>query len=367
MVRFGNRVRLAALTVLVVALAACSGENTPAASSTSATATPTSSAAAPVRLNMLHIDGDSGLDPAVDWFAERVLELSDGALVVTPGFECCGSEVDVEQVLVDKVAKGEAELGWVGARAFDELGVTSLRALTAPMLLDSYAVQQAVIEGGIAQDALADLSATGIEALALLPGAMRHPISAPRPLIAPVDWAGLTIYVFHSQQNVQSVAALGAAPVELGFPERDAGISAGTIQGLENTFAFYAGHAGVDLPYAVANVNLWPRISVLVAAPDALTAEQRDILTQAAIETAARSADFADDDEKSLSEACTSASAQVALATTEQLAAYRAAFEPVYSAIKADPAAAGLYDGVVSIKDETKPDQALILPAACGA
>jgi len=366
-VRFRRRVRSAALTVLLVALAACSGGDAPAASSNSGTAAPTSSAAAAVTLTMLHIDGDSGLDPAVDWFAERVGELSNGALVITPRFECCGSEVDVEQELVSKVAKGEAELGWVGARAFDELGVTSLRALTAPMLLDSYAVQQAVIEGDIAQDALADLSATGIEAVTLLPGAMRHPISAPRPLIAPEDWAGLTIYVFHSQQNVQSVAALGAAPVELGFEQRDAGISAGTIQGLENTFAFYAGHAGAGLPYAVANVNLWPRISVLVAAPDALTAEQRDILTQAARETAAKSSDFAADDEKALSEACASASAQVALATNEQLAAYRAAFEPVYSAIKADPAAIGLYDSVVSIKDQTKPDQALILPAACGA
>ena len=261
-VRFRGKNRLAALTVLVVIIAACSGGNTPDASVNSATPSVTLDPPAPAELTMLHIDSDSGLDPAVDWFIERVLELSTGALVVTPGFECCGGEVDIEQVLVDKVAKGEAELGWVGARAFDELGVTSLRALTAPMLVDSYAVQRAVIEGGLAQDALADLNATGIEAVAILPGAMRHPISAPRPLIAPVDWAGLTIYVFHSQQNVQSVAALGGDPVELGFAQRDAGITAGTIQGLENTFAFCAGHADVGLPYAVANVNLWPRISV---------------------------------------------------------------------------------------------------------
>lgn len=319
---------------------------------------------------MMHIDGDSALDPAVDWFTERVQELSNGALVVTPSFECCGGDVDVEQQLVDKVAKGEAELGWVGARAFDELGATSLRALTAPTLLDSYAVQQAVIEGGVAQDALADLSVTGIEALALVPGAMRHPISAERPLVAPPDWAGLTAYVFHSQQNVRSVAALGATPVELGFEERDSGIANGTIQALENTFAFYADHAGSDMPNTVANVNLWPRISVLVAAPkalDALTAEQRDTLLQAATETAARSADFADVDQELLASACSSATAQVALATSEQLAAYRAAFEPVYSSIKADPAAAGLYDSVVSIKAQTTGDPAPTLPAGCAA
>ena len=297
-------------------------------------------------------------------------ELSNGALVVTPAFDCCGGDVDVEQQLIAKVAKGEAELGWVGARAFDELGATSLRALTAPMLLDSYAVQQAVIEGGVAKEALADLSATGIEALALVPGAMRHPISAQRPLVAPPDWAGLTAYVFHSQQNVQSVAALGATPVELGFDERDSGMANGTIQALENTFAFYAEHAGSDMPNAVANVNLWPRISVLVSAPnalDALTQEQRDILLQAASETAARSADFADEDRERLAAACSSATAQVALATTEQLAAYRAAFEPVYSSIKADPAAAGLYDSVVSIKAQTTADPVPTVPADCAA
>ena len=121
MARFHCRLAMVA-PMVVVALAACSGGSNPAPSSESVTVTPSSSAAGPVQLTMMHIDGDSGLDPAVDWFTDRVLELSNGAVVVRPSFGCCGQEVDVEQQLVDKVAKGEAELGWVGTRAFDELG-----------------------------------------------------------------------------------------------------------------------------------------------------------------------------------------------------------------------------------------------------
>ena len=43
------------------------------------------------------------------------------------------------------VAAGQVDLGWSGTRVFDTMGVTSFQALHAPMLIDSYALQHAVI------------------------------------------------------------------------------------------------------------------------------------------------------------------------------------------------------------------------------
>lgn len=56
---------------------------------------------------------------------------------------------DNEQRFVRAVAAGEVDLGWVGTRAFAELGVTSLEALTAPFLVDSYALQAAILDSDL--------------------------------------------------------------------------------------------------------------------------------------------------------------------------------------------------------------------------
>ena len=44
------------------------------------------------------------------------------------------------------VADDTYDLGVVGTQVFDTLGVTSFQALNAPMLLDSYPLQAAVLE-----------------------------------------------------------------------------------------------------------------------------------------------------------------------------------------------------------------------------
>ena len=49
----------------------------------------------------------------------------------------------------DGVADGRYDLGVVGTQVFDTLGVSSFQALNAPMLVDSYALQAAVLESGL--------------------------------------------------------------------------------------------------------------------------------------------------------------------------------------------------------------------------
>ncbi len=47
------------------------------------------------------------------------------------------------------VKAGKVDMAWVGARAFDTVGVKSFQALLAPLLVDSYALEAKVFEKGI--------------------------------------------------------------------------------------------------------------------------------------------------------------------------------------------------------------------------
>ena len=103
--------------------------------------------------------GGLGQLPAVEYFVDRVAELSDGR----HPYQGRGRGTEdfapgAEQQIVRDVSAGEVDLGWVGTRVFDTIGVENFAALTAPMLIDSYALQDAVIESGITD---ADASGTG--------------------------------------------------------------------------------------------------------------------------------------------------------------------------------------------------------------
>lgn len=172
--------------VVALAVAGCSNEAAPAESDETAT------------LRMLHFDGGASLDPAVSWFVDEVAERSGGNVEIELVRSCCGEDADVERVLVSKVADSEADLGWVGTRVFGDLGVPDLRALTAPMLLDSYALQEAVITSDFAGERLASVSDLGVSEVALVPGPMRVPLSSTGPLVAPEDWSGLRVHTVAS-------------------------------------------------------------------------------------------------------------------------------------------------------------------------
>lgn len=322
----------------------------------------------PVVLEMLHIDGGPTLDPATAWFAKRVETLSDGEMLISTRHSCCGTGVDVEERLVAAVADGTAELGWVGTRVFDSLGVASLRAYTAPMLIDSYALEQAVIESEFASESLRVLDQLNIDGLALMPGSLRKPLSWHKPLLDEADWPGTTVVAFRSRLNEMSFKAVGSTPLQLGFEERDQGLLDRSIQATENSLIFQDEGREWLLRFAAVNVTLWPRISVLIANPAALerlTFSQAAVLMQAASDVAQKTPKLAAMDAEALESGCR-AGARYAEASAAQLDALRMAFEPVYEVLEHDADTTRL---VAEIRRLKKPvdaaGQALVIPPEC--
>jgi TRAP-type C4-dicarboxylate transport system substrate-binding protein len=320
----------------------------------------------PVTLTMFHIDGGPDLDPAVDWFAEAVSDASGGLVTVEVVRGCCEDALDIEEDLIAQVAAGGADLGWVGTRAFEGLGVEELLPLTAPFLVDGYGLQQSIIESEAAHSAVTAVGDAGVIGLALMPGQMRRPLAVEAPLVDPGDWAGVPVASFHSAQNARAFEALGAKPQDVTFEQRDVGIFERTILALENSLTMQDLEREDALPYATTNVALWPRISALIAAPDspAVTdAGVRQILLDAADAVAVRTTDFVAIDHAAMASAC-ERGARFAEASASQLDELRTAVKPIWDELAAGEATSALFAEIERARAVAAPEP-LGIPTGC--
>jgi TRAP-type C4-dicarboxylate transport system substrate-binding protein len=323
----------------------------------------------PVVLRLANTNGQIDFTPAVDDFVKRVEELSEGNLRIEVVDDWGEGASDAEQQVVRDVSAGEIDLGWVGTRVFDTLDVKSFQALTAPMLVDNYALQNAVIESGIAEEMMQGLDDLGVVGLGVLPDGLRKPVGVTAPILGPADWQGITFGTLLSNGQAEAIRALGATPAQVFREEREEGIANGTIDGFEVSIWIHQHNSALThlAPYVTSNVNLWPQMDVLLADParlEALTAEQREWLEHATRDAAARSAAVADKDVQALGVSC-AAGARFAVASAADLAALEAAFAPVYASLEQHPETKAFIERIRALKKSTHAELALSIPADC--
>jgi TRAP-type transport system periplasmic protein len=322
----------------------------------------------PVELRLANTGADIAQTPAVKYFVERVDELSGGQVRIKVVNEWGEFAPDAEQQVVNDLAAREVDLGWVGSRVFDTLGVESFQALTAPMLIDSYALEKAVIESGMTEEMMEGLDELGVRGLAVLADALRRPVSVDAPILTQADWRGTSFGTLKSDGQVEAIGALGGDPVEiLGHNRRDA-LDDGSLQGFEFGLSLYSDPMWSSrAPYVAANVLLWPQMDVVLANPgrlDGLTAKQRGWLDEAARDAARRSAALADKDATALDVAC-EGGARFADASEADLAALREAFQPVYAGLRREPATRGYLTRIQALKRSTPAPAGLTIPTEC--
>jgi TRAP-type C4-dicarboxylate transport system substrate-binding protein len=321
-----------------------------------------------VVLRLASTGGNIDQTPAVKYFVERVDERSGGNLRIEVVDEWAEFASDAEQQVVHAAAAGEVDLGWVGSRVFDTLGVDSFQALTAPMLIDGYALEDAVIESGITAEMMDGLETLGVLGLGVLADGLRRPVGVTTPILRPADWRGIRFGTLRSDGQVDAIRALGAEPVQIFGADRREALDNGRVQGFEfGLLLFSDPQWSSRAPYVAANVNLWPQMDVLLANQERLerlTAKQRGWLDDATQDAAARSAALVDTDAKALDVACQSG-ARFADASEADLAALQAAFEPVYANLRRHPETKAFIERIQALKQSTPPDPALSIPAEC--
>jgi TRAP-type C4-dicarboxylate transport system substrate-binding protein len=305
--------------------------------------------------------------PPVAYFVRRVEQLSHGTIQIRVGNDWASYAPDAEAQVVRAVASGIVDLGWAGSRVFDSIGVSSFRALSAPMLIDSYPLEQAVLASTISDQMLAGLRRVGVAGLGLLGDALRVPISVHRPLLRPEDWRGVEFGTLRSGVQEEVVRGLGAVPVEAFGVYRDRYLESGKLQAFELDLPRYVRDVGATkAPFVTVNIHLWPQIDVLIANPrrlSSLSDQQRAWLKQAAADAAGRSVALADDAEY-LKQACLMG-ARFYNATGAELTAMRRALSVVYQQLEQNPQTDAFIREIETLKRHTPPGPAFRIPQGC--
>ena len=231
----------------------------------------------PVVLTMANGNNDTvELEP----FATEVARRSDGKLRIKFANGWRRGTPDYETKLIGDVKAGKADLGWAGTRAFDSVGVASFDALHAPLLLDSYELEQRVLKSPLAGQMLEGLEPLGLVGLGILPGPMRKPLGVAR-LVRPEDYRGRELAIARSRVAENTLRTVDAIP----HPIPSAGEIAG-LDGVEQQIGAIQGNRYDSVAkYLTANVNLWPRLPVIFMNEEAyaaLSETQRRALKEAA-------------------------------------------------------------------------------------
>jgi TRAP-type C4-dicarboxylate transport system substrate-binding protein len=275
---------------------------------------------------------------------------------------------DAEMQVVRAVAAGQVDLGWVGSSTFDSVGVTSLEALSAPLLIDSYAVENAVLTSPLADQLLAGIEPAGVTGLGMSPGAFQLPMGVKHPLLTPGDWKGVSFGTYPSKVQEQAIRALGATPFPAIGDGRAHALDTGEIQGFNIGFPFYgSSDLPAKAPYVTANVRLWAAIGVGIANPDlyaGLTRRQRRWLVTALAQTRSYAAGRVANQTNAIRSACDKG-AQLVNATPVQLAALRSALEPVYADLNTDPKTSSAIAQIRRLAAATPPESPTQIPSTC--
>ena len=324
----------------------------------------------PVILRLASAPGDLRDVPNVADFVRWTRELSHGGIRIEVVNEWGNYQPDAEAHVVRSVASGKADLGWAGSRVFDSIGLSGFGALSAPMLVDSYPLEAAVLNGPIPSQLLDSLKDVGVIGLAMLPDALRRPIGAHGPLSTPSAWRGVSFGTYRSAAQEQAVRALGARPVRVFGPFRLHALETRAIDGFELDLRRYV-QLGLEqaAPDVAANVALWPQVDVLFANPgrfSSLTGQQRAWLRQAAEEAGWSAGELSLQDATSAVKAC-AAGARFARATAANLAALRRSFAPVYNRLAQDPRTEAVINQIERLKRSMAPGPAPVIPAGCSS
>jgi TRAP-type C4-dicarboxylate transport system substrate-binding protein len=311
-----------------------------------------SAAGKPVVLALANPDPDRTNLDSPD-FVAAVERLSDDSIRVEVEFGWGGNDTGekAEERAVADVRAGKVDLAVIPARAWDRLGITSFRALLAPFLVDSLALEEQVLESPVAGRMLEGVEALGLVGIALLPGELRYPLGITKPLVAARDYRGATVGIRPTPVAEQTFRALGASS-ETYQPGAISGLDGAELGAVTIGWNRYDERARA----ITANVVFWPRAMTIVMnrrAYEALSERQRELLRRAGREGLRPLVErIQHDTETWLTAACSRRAFSFVDASAAERAALRAAVAPVYDELDRDPLTRELLSAIQELRGD---------------
>jgi TRAP-type C4-dicarboxylate transport system substrate-binding protein len=288
-------------------------------------------------------------DPVAASFVAAVKRLSAGSLKLDVREGWRFYDRDYERATIGDVVQRDLDVALVGARAWDDSGVTSFRALLAPFLIDSFALQRRVLESPLVERMLEGVEPRGLVGLSVLPGSLRRPLGISRPLLGPGDYAGAAIAIRPGGVAKATFKALGGSSSDFRADELPAfdGSELDPTTILNNR---YDRHARA----LTANVVLWPRPTTVVMsrrAFEALSSEQQELLRAAAREAFEPALEtLIGEEQASLAALCQNRRFALVSASSSERAALREAVQPVYDELERDSLTRELITGIEELR-----------------
>ncbi len=337
---------IAAVIVVSAGLAAC-GSGAPAQSGT--TTKLGGNATTTLKATLLTVIG-----PDLELhFADSLKKLSAGSIDVTVTGDWRPDDLSNEADLVKEVAAGKAELGYIGARGFDTVGVKSFAGLQAPMLIDSLDLEAKVLATDWAKKLLDGPRSIGVVGLGYVQGELRQPLGITRDLANVSDFQGARIGARLSHVTEMTMKALGATIVATPA----ASVSLSNLDGLEMGMPGVAGnHYDQGAKSFTGNLVFWARPNVIFANAkwfDALTADQQGLLRAAAAETDQGSVATARQGAEDSRGLVCAGGLSITSASQAALDAFHQKLQPVTDEMAKDPAIKATIDAILALRGPT--------------
>lgn len=299
-------------------------------------------------------------------FVDNLRTVSGGKLKVEIKKDYGNGDAKAESAIVKAIAAGEIDGGWPSTRAFAGAGITSLKAVEAPMTITNYAAEKQLVTAPVAKSLLASLDSTGVVGLGLAVGPLRRPFAAKKPLLGSADWTGTPFRTYNSPVQEEAIRALGGTPVNFGI-EWGGEIKAGRLRGAEFDVPQYAKTDTSVAPQVTANVVLWPKVFVLSFSRkrfEALTDQQRSWIRDAAERATKASVDATYEESTIASDMC-SDGVRFITAAPGEVAGLRRKLQPVLDRLAADPKSGPMLKEIQAIATVNPLADVPNVPEAC--
>lgn len=294
-------------------------------------------------------------------FASQVAKQSNGTIQIQFRDNWRARDQHQELDTIRDVKAGKVDLAWVGARAWDWVGVHRFDALVAPLLIESYPLEQKVFADRIPERMLPALRQAGVAGIGVLPGPMRKPLGVRRRLLTPAAFRGLNFGV-QGVVAAETLRALGARPRQFFSSPPLAGLG-----GIEEQMSAVEGNQhDAAAPFLTADLNLWPRPLVIFASEkvlDRLSSAQRAALRQAAAAAVPQAMTASErEDGAAVRTLCARGKLRVVDLEKGELQSFEGAVAPVYRRLEHDPSTRRAIHEIMALKRGLPPAPAIRCP-----
>lgn len=334
---------LALTAAMAMSLAGC-GRNAgnagkaqaPAAGSGESTAELQGDRTAQVTIKIGHVEAeDRSTHQALEQYFKQVVEEKSGGTIRVEIYP--NSALGGDSELTESVAMGTLQAALPSTSVLvsysPEFGVMDM-----PWLFDKAENAFAAMDGDMGAYFNEKLETVGIHCLGYSYNGLRSMTNNVRPITKPEDLKGLKMRVMENQVFIDFFNTLGASATPMSFNELFTGLQQNTVDGQENPPSLiYASRLQEVQKYlsVTEHVNNFLGFIMNKNFYDGLTAEQQQIITEAAAEFVSRQRQMELQDTQLYIDKLKEDGMQVNVLTQEEKAVFKDALAPMYEKYKA--------------------------------